>query len=617
MRRSQLPSWTLRVVDALCDECLDNATHAAAVARQLGASTASADGALPAATVFATPSAPLGLAGPMLFAMASVTDGVAVGAELARWSWVLRSYAVRRQFRGASPVGLRGGTSPYLVVLGIPSTDQPVRSSLRDAQRDTWLSYAEVARSGNDFRGALLPLYIFAAAEREQPHAVLDVSPLLPTVAEYEAASAVLLRPGSAAGAVRSYAERRVRLAVDVGAVGAGDALLAESPCAAIVSRPATPAAGTGADATWLSQLASALALPVRPAAVAAAEFVCGASTALWQEALAHRNMVWVDMMTDRRPSSKKKLGEGGNWGLPVEVGMTQKTVLWLEYAYHAFPDVPYIMKGDDDTYLKVPQFMSDVRYMRAGFKGKRVRSPPEVRDAVGVAETEECIYWGSWMRGSLWNYLRYHEGSGYMLHRRLVQVVLEATDRLNAEAVHLAVTPYNESLKEAYEALVMDVEDAYVGRVLRDRRDRIREVCPFHRATYVEEDKTRHFDLDNYHWVRYFSVLMHHVSPSDQYFLQYFFRHEHAVAALSKVCNDTVEKLATAAARRWMAFHVPHNLTGYNKVPKVRWTYNMTPIDSFVSPGDNVSVYSLPYVAFAFDALDKAVQCATPTEGV
>ncbi|KAL7711030.1 phosphoglycan beta 1 3 galactosyltransferase 5 (SCG5) [Lotmaria passim] len=367
VRRTQLPSWTLHVVEAECAECLDSAMHAAAVRRQMaGAPAAEKRGA----TVFATPSAPLGLAGPMLFAMASVTDDVAVGAELARWSWVPRSYAMRRQFAGASPAGLRGGTSPYLVVMGIPSTDQPVRSSLRDAQRDTWLAYTEVARSGNDFRGALLPLYIFAAAERVQLQGVTDVSPLLPTVAEYEAASAMQLRRGGAAEtAVRSYSERRVELISGAGTVGAGDARLAESPCLKIDSQRVSPDADT--DDTWLSQLASALDLPIMPAAVAPAEFICGASTALWQEALAHRNALWVDMVTDRRPTTKKKLGEGGNWGLPVEVGMSQKLILWLEYAYHAFPDVPYIMKGDDDTYLKVPQFLNDVRYIQRGRSGR------------------------------------------------------------------------------------------------------------------------------------------------------------------------------------------------------------------------------------------------------
>ncbi|KPI82473.1 phosphoglycan beta 13 galactosyltransferase 7 (SCG7), partial [Leptomonas seymouri] len=355
MRRTQLPSWTLHVVEAECAECLDSATHAAAVKRQFGGAGAAA---LPNPVVFATPSAPLGLAGPMLFAMASVTDDVAVGRELARWSWVPRSYAMRRQFAGASPVGLKGGTSPYLVVLGIPSTDQPVRSSLRDAQRDTWMSYTDIARSGNDFRGALLPLYIFAAAERELSHGVTDVSPLLPTVAEYKAASAALLRRDDSAAGASGRWERRVRLVDGVGSVGAGDARLADSPCARIVEPPAVRSARyTDLNASWLSQLATVLSLPVRPAAVAPAAFICHASTALWQEALAHRNVLWVDMMTDRRPTSKKKLGESGNWGLPVEVGMTQKLILWLEYAYHAFPDVPYIMKGDDDTYLKVPQF--------------------------------------------------------------------------------------------------------------------------------------------------------------------------------------------------------------------------------------------------------------------
>ncbi|KAK7199528.1 hypothetical protein NESM_000930300 [Novymonas esmeraldas] len=68
-----------------------------------------------------------------------------------------------------------------------------MRYPLRDAQRATWLTYREVARSENDFTGALLPLYLFAAAEREsdgQNSGTLDMDQLTPTVGEYVAASA-------------------------------------------------------------------------------------------------------------------------------------------------------------------------------------------------------------------------------------------------------------------------------------------------------------------------------------------------------------------------------------------------------------------------------------------
>ncbi|AYU82800.1 phosphoglycan beta 1,3 galactosyltransferase 4 [Leishmania donovani] len=169
--RDQLPSWTLRVIDEDCTMCFDNVTYASAVAASAGRSTdRTGNQRLKGLSVFATTSAPLGLMGPMLFAMASVTDDVDVAAELPRWQWVTRSYAQQRRFVHASQSRGTGERPRHLIVVGVPSTDQPMRYPLRDAQRATWLTYREVARTENNFTGALLQLYVFAAAHRDSDY---------------------------------------------------------------------------------------------------------------------------------------------------------------------------------------------------------------------------------------------------------------------------------------------------------------------------------------------------------------------------------------------------------------------------------------------------------------
>ncbi|CAJ1039660.1 hypothetical protein Q4I32_000605, partial [Leishmania shawi] len=74
-----LPSWTLHVVEKGCADCTDQQTYASAV-----------EGVVLQArhAVFATSAAPLGRVGPMLLAMASVTDDVDVRAELPQWEWL-------------------------------------------------------------------------------------------------------------------------------------------------------------------------------------------------------------------------------------------------------------------------------------------------------------------------------------------------------------------------------------------------------------------------------------------------------------------------------------------------------------------------------------------------
>ncbi|CBH13797.1 UDP-Gal or UDP-GlcNAc-dependent glycosyltransferase, putative [Trypanosoma brucei gambiense DAL972] len=61
---------------------------------------------------------------------------------------------------------------------------------------------------------------------------------------------------------------------------------------------------------------------------------------------------------------SRRKIGEGGSWGVESELVMSRKTFLWLQFAVTAFPNVSYIVKGDDDVFVRVPQYLADLRVM-------------------------------------------------------------------------------------------------------------------------------------------------------------------------------------------------------------------------------------------------------------
>ncbi|SYZ64134.1 Galactosyltransferase (plasmid) [Leishmania braziliensis MHOM/BR/75/M2904] len=162
---------------------------------------------------------------------------------------------------------------------------------------------------------------------------------------------------------------------------------------------------------------------------------MCHVSTALWQEALHHRNSLWLDLLTDRHPTTNKKMGMPNSWGVPTEVGMSQKVVIWLNYAYTAFPDVPYLMKGDDDMYLKVPQYLSDLRYTQQGEWGRprslmaTIPHGDVIPATLGIDGTKDCLY-------RVWRLhygdIIYGNGVGYILDRRLVQAALNPFDGSN-----------------------------------------------------------------------------------------------------------------------------------------------------------------------------------------
>ncbi|CAJ1993357.1 side chain galactosyltransferase / SCG4 [Leishmania donovani] len=608
----QLPSWTLRVIDEDCTMCFDNVTYASAVAANAGRSAdMTGNQSLERLPVFATTSAPLGLMGPMLFAMASVTDDVDVAAELPRWQWVTRSYAQQRRFVHASQSRGTGERPRHLIVMGIPSTDQPKRYPLRDAQHVTWRAYREVARTDNNFTGALLQLYVFAAAERDSEdttHSTVDVAQLAPTVSEYAAATAQHLAVDDGdVNSAPTYVQRRVVLRDGWRDIPRSDDAVWKSPCAGVRTSVVTRASLVDGTSP-LAALSAQLSLPVTPAFTAAAQYVCHVSAALWQEVLHHRNSLWLDFLTDRKPTTKKKMGMRISWGIPTEVGMTQKVVIWLNYAYTAFPDVPYIMKGDDDTYLKVPQYLSDLRHVRGGWAKPRnlkatIPHKGVVPPTLGIDDAEECLYRVWWYEI---NEVVYGHGPGYALDRRLIQAVLNPFDINNDLLLTLLTVPYTFSYHSHYLSLLMQHEDLFIGKQLQRLPHRVKEVCMKRPLCYVSDKEPRSLQVlrpapSHQTWT-WSSVLMHYAMPAIPYFIHYYFKHEFEVAEAAKgalkqgIDASAIDANATQKMKEWVASQVPTTLADLKRVQNVSWVRGDPRTAYVVAEGDGVAVYDIAY---------------------
>ncbi|KAK7199360.1 phosphoglycan beta 1,3 galactosyltransferase 4 [Novymonas esmeraldas] len=481
-----------------------------------------------------------------------------------------------------------------------------MRYPLRDAQRATWLTYREVARAENDFTGALLQLYVFAAAERESKSqnssGTVDVGQLTPTVGEYVLASAQRLATEAMPSA---YVERRVVLRGGWRDIPESDAAVWESPCAA-VEESVMRAGSVVAASSPLVQLSSVLALPVTPAFTAAARYICHASTALWQEALRHRNSVWIDMLADRQPATPKRMGMGISWGTPAEVGVSQKTMLWLNYAYTAFPDVPYIMKGSDDTYLKVPQYLSDLRYARGGVDRARHLTAEIPHGGVmlateAVRDDEECLYrvWWLYALDTV-----YGHGAGYALDRRLVQASMNPFDRSNAVLLRLLTTPYNSNFDKAYLSLAMQHEDVMVGKQVMAHAEAVQRMCPQRRVCYLSEKHSRAHQVrrSSHTRITWASTLEHYGMPAIPYYLHYFHKNELRVAAEARVALSNgvdvsdVEANATAHMHDWVRSQVPSTLVGLGSELDVDWVRGPERVAHVMAEEDEVAVYDVRY---------------------
>ncbi|CAD2219764.1 hypothetical protein, conserved [Angomonas deanei] len=84
------------------------------------------------------------------------------------------------------------------------------------------------------------------------------------------------------------------------------------------------------------------------------------------EESLKYLDVLWLPHFRDARPTTAKKVGQEGDWGIETEVGMTHKLITYMLYASYQFPDVPFISKGDDDAFYKIPQIVIELESMQA-----------------------------------------------------------------------------------------------------------------------------------------------------------------------------------------------------------------------------------------------------------
>jgi phosphoglycan beta-1,3-galactosyltransferase len=314
-------------------------------------------------------------------------------------------------------------------------------------------------------------------------------------------------------------------------------------------------------------------------------------------------------------------------------VGMSQKLILWLSYAYHAFPNVPYIIKGDDDAYLKVPQYLSDIRYVRGGLKKRfnafpdsgasaSVLCPAVQADARYGVHNTECLYGGSLRR---FRGCHFAAGMTFLISRHLIGVLLARTYAAGTvNNLRLATGDFTYAWRHLYLKQMFHHEDIMLGMWLKSRHTQASKVCLHGKVNYMWEGRGRFHDMHRgkVHNVTWSTVVAHRCSPADAYFLQHYFRNEYSLSNMSAVSlSFTVEspeaevgtaplgmsreEAAQALATKWAQTQKKRfaqdtrlrAVVGWDDMPSAVWTHatSATPLFA-VAAVDRVAVYDVKY---------------------
>ncbi|ORC86755.1 UDP-Gal or UDP-GlcNAc-dependent glycosyltransferase [Trypanosoma theileri] len=156
----------------------------------------------------------------------------------------------------------------------------------------------------------------------------------------------------------------------------------------------------------------------------------------------------WHDVITfhknEGRSTTEKTVTGVGYWGTEAEIGMSRKVYFWFELALRVFPNVNYISKGDDDMFLRVPQFLADLRTL------------PRRR-----------VYWGvpiGWKarKGSKNVGFRFAGGMCYTLSKDVAQQFVSYNP-----IQRLVNLPYSNEREPEFFSFSMHREDVFVGHIL------------------------------------------------------------------------------------------------------------------------------------------------------
>ncbi|KEG08755.1 UDP-Gal or UDP-GlcNAc-dependent glycosyltransferase [Trypanosoma grayi] len=222
-------------------------------------------------------------------------------------------------------------------------------------------------------------------------------------------------------------------------------------------------------------------------------------SAELLEEAAEWQDVIALSM-NDALPTTNRTIASGLFWGMEAEIGMSRKTFLWFDMALRLFPKVPYIAKGDDDIFMRVPQYLADLRIMpRRG------------------------LYMGVYGMSKFLIEQRYIDvffmiGFCYTMARDVAEqfVSYEPLRRLVS-------IPYSKERESEFRSIHMDHEDCMVGRVLLNE-------LKYPSVVIAAAAPCRYNDARNqtgHSLVTPKSVVVHHVLESDYAELMDRFRND------------------------------------------------------------------------------------------
>lgn len=175
--------------------------------------------------------------------------------------------------------------------------------------------------------------------------------------------------------------------------------------------------------------------------------------------------------------STGKKSGGGGYWGLQAEVGMSRKALMWYSLSTTLFPRAQYIMKADDDAFIRVPQYLHDLVSLT------QQQQPPLGPTPFLDRSRAEGLYWGlvmKWgaVKGDPKSTFYYVGGMAITVSARLADVIA------SYGPIQEHIGDYVEGADpKLYKDHNMDHEDVMIGRIFYNLKRNVTLVkdCRYH----------------------------------------------------------------------------------------------------------------------------------------
>ncbi|CUG02810.1 UDP-gal or UDP-c-dependent glycosyltransferase, putative [Bodo saltans] len=218
--------------------------------------------------------------------------------------------------------------------------------------------------------------------------------------------------------------------------------------------------------------------------------------------------------MKEGAPSTGKKSGGAGYWGLEAEVGMSRKALLWYRAALELFPQAQYIMKCDDDVFLRIPQYVQDLQSLHTSGHLSATTTTESSKNSQKTKKLSSggidhfnnaggpppMLYWGKVMKwgavkGDPTSKFYFVGGMSITMSKDLAQRITAhapiqehalapfPTSSGTADSKPPVVTMSAEAISKMYKEHNMDHEDVMIGRIIYNLKLNVTMVkdCRYH----------------------------------------------------------------------------------------------------------------------------------------